>query len=349
MSKKYILSFGDLHISSFHQFSKIEQSGFSTRELEHLEVAKDIVNFLQTHENEVEAVVFLGDLFHPVGTNISCDNLLTATTFIEMIQKECIKQNIIFYLILGNHDHNSTTGNVHSHKLIAFKNYQNVKVIDTLQELDGYVFLPYTTDHEETIASFINSIQNKENKLVFSHVDIRGAKVLGEIYCERGIKFDDLKDFKAVFQGHFHIPQKLAKNIWVSGSTQKTGFKDPGGGGLLIYDTEINKVTRQEFNVPKWYTLDDDTLENLNEIRNNNYVKLILSCDNILDKYGISKESLDRFKGKEIIYDIERISSKKLKRSQEDLEVESPEDVIINFINSSNITDINQKEKFRLV
>lgn len=345
MSKKYILTFGDLHISSFHQFSKIEQSGFSTRELEHLDVAKDIVQFMQEHEGEIESVVFLGDLFHPVGANISCDNLLTATTFINMIQQECIKQGIIFYLLLGNHDHNATTGNLHSHKLIAFKSYQNVKVIDTLQEIDNYVFLPYTTDHEDTVTAFLANITDKENKIVFSHVDIRGAKVLGEIYCERGIKFDDLKDFKAVFQGHFHVPQKLAKNIWVTGSTQKTGFKDPGGGGLIIYDQDIHKVNRQDFNVPKWYTIDDDTLEDLSNIRNNNYVKLILSCDNILDKYGISKDSLTRFKGSEIMYDIERISSKKLKRSQEDLEVESPEDVIVNFINSSNIIDIDQKEK----
>lgn len=342
---KYIITFGDLHISSFHQFSKIEQSGFSTRELEHLEVAKDIVKFLQDHTGEVESVVFLGDLFHAVGANISCDNLLTATTFITMIQQECIKQNITFYILLGNHDHNATMGNIYSHKLVAFQYYKNVKIIDRLQEINNYVFLPYTIDNEDVITSFLNKIENKENKIVFSHADIRGANISGEIYCDKGIKFEDLKDFKAVFQGHFHVPQKLAKNIWVSGSTQKTSFKDPGGGSLLIYDQTINKVTRQTFNVPQWYTLYDEDLENLQDIWNDNYVKLILSCDNILDKYKINKESLNRFKGIEIMYDIERISSKRLKRSEEDLENESPESVIVNFINSSNITDIDKKEK----
>lgn len=345
MNKKYIVTFGDLHISSFHQFSKIEQVGFSTRELEHLQVAKDIVKFLQEHTGEVESVVFLGDLFHPVGANISCDNLLTATTFINMIQEECIKQNIIFYLIIGNHDHNASTANIKSHKLIAFKSYQNVKVIDTLCEIDNYVFLPYTNNNKEVISNFLKEIKDKENKIVFSHVDIRNAQIFGDIYCDKGVEFEELEYFKAVFQGHFHMPQKLAKNIWVAGSTQRTGFKDPCRGDLLIYDKELHKVSRHKFNTPEWYTLTDDNLGELNTISNDNYVKLILSCDNILNQYNLTKDSLNRFKGKEIMYDVERISSKKLRRSQEDIETESPEEVLVSFINSStNIENTVKKD-----
>lgn len=341
-----ILAFGDAHISSYHQFSKIQQTGFSIRESEHLMVAKQIVEYMKKYEGELKAVVFLGDLLHPVGTNISCDNLLTATEFIRIIQEECIRQGIIFYLLVGNHDQNATTGNVHSHKLIPYKYYQNVRVIDQLSEIDGFVFLPHVTNNESYIDNYLKSITNKEDKIVFSHLDIRGATLFGEIVCDKGIKFDSLADFKVVLQGHFHVPQKLGSNVWVSGSTHRTSFKDPGGGTLLVYDMDSNKVTREKFNVPNWYTFEDDNIEDILTLDPDNYVKLILSSDLMLSIHNISKEWLtSRFKGVEIMYDVERISSKKLKRSEQDLEVETPEEIIRSFINSSpNIEAANKED-----
>lgn len=344
MSK--ILAFGDEHISSYHQFSKIQPTGFSVRESEHLLIAKQIVEYMKKYEGTLESIVFLGDLLHPVGTNISCDNLLTATEFIRIIQEECIKQNIIFYMLVGNHDQNATTGNVHSHKLIPFKYYQNIKVIDQLSEIDGYVFLPHVTNNESYIDSYLNSITDKDQKIVFSHLDIRGATLFGDIVCDKGIKFDALSEFKVVLQGHFHVPQKLGSNVWVSGSTHRTSFKDPGGGTLLVYDTDTNTVSREKFNVPNWYTFEDDNISDVLSLDPNNYVKLILSSDLMLSINNISKEWLtSRFKGVEIMYDVERISLKKLKRSEQDLEVETPEEIIRSFINSSqNIEESNKED-----
>lgn len=344
MSK--ILTFGDLHISSFHQFSRIETTGFSTREQEHLEVANDIVKYLQEHTGEVEAVVFLGDLIHPVGGNISCDNLLTASEFISRIQEECIKQNIIYYLIVGNHDLNAINGNIASHKLIPFKKWQNVKVIDSLQEDGDYVFLPFTHTPIDTVQAFLEKIPNKENKIIFSHVDIRGANMGAGIMVERGIDSDFLKQFKAVFQGHYHVPQKLGTNIWVSGSTQKTSFKDPGGGSLLIYDVDTGKVERQKFNVPDWITLYEDEVERIPLISPNNYVKIIISSDNVLSQYRIDQNTLAGFKGCEKVIEVERISAKRLHRTDEEMLEELPETIITNFIKSSNNVEPDLKDKY---
>lgn len=341
-----ILTFGDLHISSFHQFSRIDPTGFSTRELEHLEVANDIVKYLQEHTGEVESVVFLGDLIHPVGGNISCDNLLTATEFISRIQEECIKQNIIFYLLVGNHDLNAINGNIASHKLVPFKKWQNIKIVDNLEECGNYVFLPFTHTPLDSVTAFLESIQNKDQKIIFSHVDIRGADMGAGIIVERGIDKDLLGQFRAVFQGHYHVPQKLGANIWVTGSTQKTSFKDPGGGSLIIYDLDESTVTRQKFNVPDWVTFYEDEVEKIPLTSSNSYVKIVVSSDSVLDQYNISPEMLGRFKGCEKVIEVERISAKRLHRTDEEMIEELPETIITNFIKSSIDIDPGQQESY---
>lgn len=341
-----ILTFGDLHISSFHQFSRIDPTGFSTRELEHLRVADDIVSYLQKNSGDVEAVVFLGDLIHPVGGNISCDNLLTASEFISRIQSECIKQDITFYLIVGNHDLNAINGNIASHKLIPFKKWQNVKVIDTLEEIGDFVFLPFTHTPIDTVQAFLENIKDKSSKIIFSHVDIRGANMGAGITVEKGIDSEFLKQFKAVFQGHYHVPQKLGSNIWVTGSTQKTSFKDPGGGSLIIYNPNEGKVERQKFNVPDWLTFHEDEVEKIPLLSSDNYVKIIISSDSVLSQYRIDQNLLARFKGCEKVIEVERISAKRLHRTDEEMIEELPETIITNFIKSSTNIDPDQKDKY---
>ena len=59
---------------------------------------------------------------------------------------------------------------------------------------------------------------------------------------------------------------------------------------------------------------------------------------------SIKKEDLNRFKGSEIEIDIHRISSKNLKRSQEEIEVESPTEILNTFINQQNIDEEKKKK-----
>ena len=125
-----ILVIGDPHIASYHKFSQVVESGYTIRELEHLQVAKDVVNTMQKYK--FDCVVCLGDVFDKVGDKISIDNMRTVTDWISIIQEECIKQNIPFYILMGNHDCNSANG--YSHKLLPFKQYQNVKIIDSFEE-----------------------------------------------------------------------------------------------------------------------------------------------------------------------------------------------------------------------
>ena len=332
-----ILVIGDPHIASYHKFSQVIDSGYTIRELEHLQVAKDVVNTMQKYK--FDYVVCLGDVFDKVGDKISIDNMRTVTNWISIIQEECIKQDIIFYILMGNHDCNSSNG--YSHKLLPFKQYRNIKIIDSFEEDHNMIFLPHSIDIEYA-ESYLENIKDKLNKIIFSHMEVKDINLGNGIFTTKGISIHTLEKFKDTLQGHYHTPGKYAKNIWLPGSTQKISFKDPGGGYLGVYDG--NKVIKEEYTGPKWYTLYDDDLDQLKNISNNNYIRLCLSCDNILDINGIKREELNRFKGLELEIDINRISSKNLKRSQDEIKSENPEEILSNFINQQTI-DEDKKQK----
>lgn len=335
-----ILVFGDPHINNYHKFSQIVDSGYTIRELEHLQVSNDIVNLMQSQK--FNAVVCLGDVFDKVGDKISIDNTRTVTDFIHNIQEECIKQNIIFYILMGNHDCNSSNGS--SNKLIPFKYYKNIVIIDSPTEIENMIFLPHHINYEY-IESFLEGIENKSDKIIFSHMELKDINLGNGIFTTKGVSLNILYQFKATFQGHYHTPGKYGKNVWLPGSTQKISFKDPGGGYMMVYD-EINntKPIIHHYTGPKWYTLEDEDLSELTDISDNNYIRLCLSCDNILDIYGIKRESLNRFKGIELEIDVSRISAKNLKRIDTEIEVEDPSVILSNYISQQDI-DSDKKQK----
>ena len=80
-----ILAFGDIHFHHQHRFSQITPDGFTVRELEHLSCADTILRVAK--EENVDEIIFLGDLYQPVGDTISCQTQLAVCTFIDKIRK----------------------------------------------------------------------------------------------------------------------------------------------------------------------------------------------------------------------------------------------------------------------
>lgn len=336
-----ILFFSDLHINETAQFSVATETGFTVRQMEAIQCCQDIVDTLQDPQYNIEAVVFGGDMINKVGNNISTSDLACMTKCITMIQQECIKLGITFYIIPGNHD---IASNIQGfHKLIPFKSYQNVEIVDIFKEIDNYVFMPYAYDDEEA-NNFLESIKNKENKIVFSHLELKDIPLGNGLLSSHGASINTLKKFKITLQGHYHTPQEPASNIIVSGSCHKTSFKDPGGGSMLLYDRETNKCTRKYFTVPSWYTFDDDNIEEIKELDKNNYVKIIISSENILNIYGITKEFIKKFKGAEIVIDVQKISLKRKQNMQEELEHETEEEILHRFIDSAKVSPEDKQE-----
>lgn len=277
-----IICFGDIHIHSTHKFSELTNDGYTIREQEHLSCATTICELIDKY-TDCERVVFLGDMFGPVGDNISCQAMMVATEVISRIQNKCIEKNIPFDLIVGNHDVSSYLNNKYSHKLYPFKNYQNINVYDQPTVINNIVYMPYC-NNDEFPTTFLENVQDKSNKIVFSHLELKFIDLGMGIVSNKGVDPNLLKQFKMTISGHYHSGTNYAKNIQVCGSTQRLSFKDKGIArrNILIYDTETNTTKRESFNCPDWLYFTDENIQDLLTVDNNNYVEVEVTFDKLI-------------------------------------------------------------------
>ena len=324
-----ILAFGDIHFHHTHRFSHITPEGFTVRELEHLQCADTILDIIK--QERIDKVVFLGDLWSVVGDTMSCQTLSAVTEFFRRLTKE-----IEVDAIVGNHDVAGHINNQYSHKLMPFKYWTNLNIYDTPTVNNNYIYMPYCISDEQA-TTFLENIQNKQEKIIFSHLEIKGIPLGNGIETTHGVDLNLLKQFKMVLQGHYHSGGTLAKNIQIAGSTQRLSFKDQGKSrnNIIIYDTDTNTIDRKSFNCPDWLTFTDDNIDDILKISNDNYVKLDISTDILITPK--IKEKLEHMKGTDVHIDIKRLSINKT--ITEEVVVEDEKDILTQFINRSDNTD----------
>lgn len=333
------LCFSDIHFHGTHRFSHITDEGYTIRELEHLSCAQTLIDIC--NKEDIDRIVFCGDLYQAVGDNLSTQTQSAVCEFVEKISK--IKP---LDMLVGNHDLSGTTNFKAVHKLIPFKYFDNVTVYDSPVEKDGIVYMPYCTS-DEYAATVLENIKDKKNKVVFSHLELKGINLGNGIETTHGVPLDLLLQFKMTIQGHYHGSSSYGPNIKVIGSTQRLSFKDPGKSrnNIIIYDTETNKIERRSFNCPDWLTFTDDNIDDILTTDLNNYVKVEVSSDILLT--DDIKARLDLFKGKDIHIDLTRLSFDK--HSSADINQDTAEDevsIIKQFIEK---TDNSEQQKRQLL
>lgn len=333
------LFFSDIHFHGTHRFSHITDEGYTIRELEHLSCAQTLIDIC--NKEDIDRIVFCGDLYQAVGDNLSTQTQSAVCEFVEKISK--IKP---LDMLVGNHDLSGTTNFKAVHKLIPFKYFNNVTVYDSPVEKDGIVYMPYCTS-DEYATTVLENIKDKKNKVVFSHLELKGINLGNGIETTHGVPLDLLSQFKMTIQGHYHGSSSYGPNIKVIGSTQRLSFKDPGKSrnNIIIYDTETNKIERRSFNCPDWLTFTDDNIDDILTTDLNNYVKVEVSSDILLT--DDIKARLDLFKGKDIHIDLTRLSFDK--HSSADVNQDTAEDevsIIKQFIEK---TDNSEQQKRQLL
>lgn len=333
------LCFSDIHFHGTHRFSHITDEGYTIRELEHLSCAQTLIDIC--NKEDIDRIVFCGDLYQAVGDNLSTQTQSAVCEFVEKISK--IKP---LDMLVGNHDLSGTTNFKAVHKLIPFKYFDNVTVYDSPVEKDGIVYMPYCTS-DEYATTVLENIKDKKNKVVFSHLELKGIDLGNGIETTHGVPLDLLLQFKMTIQGHYHGSSSYGPNIKVIGSTQRLSFKDPGKSrnNIIIYDTATNKVERRSFNCPDWLTFTDDNIDDILTTDLNNYVKVEVSSDILLT--DDIKARLDLFKGKDIHIDLTRLSFDK--HSSADINQDTAEDevsIIKQFIEK---TDNSEQQKRQLL
>lgn len=334
-----ILFFGDIHFGTTHRFSVITNNGFTVRENEHLSCINDLKRVLKDYP--VTKCVCNGDIYGPVGDNISGETQCAVIKFVYELAQECKNYNIPLEILVGNHDiiHDATVFGIN--KLTPFKYFDNIKLYDQPIVDGNYVYLPFSYD-DECLNGFLNSIENKEDKIVFSHVDICGIEIGGGIVTKKGVNLEILNKFKRVFEGHYHSFTNIGEKIIVAGSTQRLSFKDKGvsRNNIVLYNEQTDEIKRESFTCPDWLTFTDDNINELLTVDNNNYVKIDLSMD-ILYTDEI-KQKVEQMKDKDIHIDVSRIVTNR--KVEDNITSEDEIDVIQEFVNRSD-NDDEKKEK----
>lgn len=228
-----------------------------------------------------DLIVLLGDLLH-THEKINTVPLNKAYDFINKMRT--IAKT---YILVGNHDYiNASQFLTSNHWLNSLKEWYNVVIVDKITFTTIYdkllVFVPYV---EPT--RFIEALETepainwKEANLIFCHQEFAGCNMNGNYISNQG--HWDLS-YPQVIAGHIHTRQHLQKNIYYTGSSMETEWKDesilnPQASfntiALITYDNDNDKKTEDK----------DFTIEEI-PMKLNRKLKIHLTMDE-LDSFQI--------------------------------------------------------------
>lgn len=158
------------------------------------------VRLFQMVEEAGKPAIWLGDLLDTKEViRGKCLNL-----FYEYFKSSKL-QHII---LVGNHDWFNLECLDHSLKPLT--GLPNVRVIEKMEKHPTlpFIFFPYIHDKAK-LKEQLESIQNKEQMILFGHFEVSGFDFGNGHLCEDGVvTHDDFKDFKRVISGHFHKLQQ---------------------------------------------------------------------------------------------------------------------------------------------
>ena len=243
-----ILIYSDLHISKTSSILPLnydKSSKFSFRQNMIIEIGKYLANIAD--ENNVNMIINLGDTFD-VNTVTSYD-ITTASEFFK-----CFKYiNVPHLVLVGNHemvnqDFNAIKllGNITNITVISEPCTINSSICSILYP-DASMIETNSTDDSVSLAflpycNYKDILEFPDGDFLFSHQDIQGSSIRGNIVLPDGIDKNILKEkYKLVFNGHIH-KASIMDNVINVGSVTTHSFAD------------------DNLSVPQCYIFDTDTL-----------------------------------------------------------------------------------------
>lgn len=202
----------------------------------------DEVFFPYLEKNEIKTVLHLGDLLD----RRKFVNFATLNEVRKRFMEPLVKKHTV-YAIPGNHDvYFKNTNQVNSLREL-FSTDLGDGLIETprIIDFDGcrIGFVPWITkDNTEVCMQFIKDAADSKVPFLMGHFELTGYEVMRGVNFEDGMDPDTLKEFEAVFSGHFH--QKHSKgNVHYLGTPYQITFADLNEPkGFHILDTDKHTI-----------------------------------------------------------------------------------------------------------
>ncbi len=218
---------GDIHLSAYSN-DKVKD-GLPARLADIFLSLDQMVKYADA--NGINDIEIAGDVFND--KNILYTRPMAL--FVDFIDQN---PHITFTIIPGNHDFD----NVGKHQLSCVSSLyglQNVNLIMEPKVVGNVTYMPYSRD-------IVANVKSAEpNNILISHFGLNEGMLATGISIIADIKRSDLKHFKTVLLGHYHLPQIIEGDpvvYYVGSPFQKDWNEKNQDKRFLVYDNDTMEV-----------------------------------------------------------------------------------------------------------
>ena len=286
-----VMTIGDTHIWTYPKFG-LNSNGYPRR-LNDIEKGLNKISEIIRHEG-VEWVVFLGDVFEH-RDHVDTLSLCVFLRFIQSLPKECK-----VFVLKGNHDSFSKFEGeswIHYFPEITPMSYITEDTWNLEHRFeDFYLFgIPYS-DSVETVQKNIDNIVSRideldiQKSLTVAHIGISEVASLYGYQDSKTFPQKELSKIRGYIRlGHYHDRTELDKNMMYVGTPWQTTFGELNQArGVDIYDTEIDKWSFYQIDIPSLITCDAEDFETRKATYPDGYFRVVGSPDEVSDESIIS-------------------------------------------------------------
>ena len=197
------------------------------------------VFFPALEENNVEAVIHMGDAFD---SRKSID--YQSLEWSKRVVFDPLKKYDV-HMIIGNHDtYYKSTNSVNSPELLL-QTYSNIRTYSDPTEVNigglKILFLPWINQENE--AKTLKIIQKTTSRCAMGHLELQGFRVNRQLIMEHGLESKLFEKFDRVYSGHYHTRSNNGKVFYLGNPYEMYWTDVNDTRGFHIFDTETLEHT----------------------------------------------------------------------------------------------------------
>jgi DNA repair exonuclease SbcCD nuclease subunit len=197
------------------------------------------VFFPALEENNVEAVIHMGDAFDS-RKSIDYQSLEWSK---RVVFDPLNKYDV--HMIIGNHDtYYKNTNSVNSPELIL-QTYSNIRTYSNPTEVNigglKILFIPWINQENEE--KTLKLIEKTTSKCAMGHLELQGFRVNRQLIMEHGLESKLFEKFDRVYSGHYHTRSNNGKVFYLGNPYEMYWTDVNDTRGFHIFDTETLEHT----------------------------------------------------------------------------------------------------------